>query len=85
MKLTKDQVEEIMCEECIKDEDGNLLFELLQMKIVSFDQEKCSVDKEFIIEEIKTGKTYKGILGESPWYLQDEYNANVEWIEITKK
>ena len=81
MKFNKKEVEQIMCDGGIY--DGNEeLYEVVMEKITSNDREKNSVTTNYVIHELKTGKFYSASLSDSPWCMQDEVNASVEWKEV---
>jgi len=82
MKLTKEQANQILYDDIYSEDGEELLYKKVKEKIISFDREKSSIQKEITIKDVKTNKKYKAILGESPWHEQDKYNAKEEWIEI---
>ena len=84
MKLTEEQVNQILYEDCVYD-GGNELYEVVHWKITDNDSEKNSVRKEFVICENATGKFFKASLGESPWNGQSAANAKEEWEEVKQK
>lgn len=83
--FTVEQVQSIMYEDGVFDKDDNMLFRTVDEDIVGTDQEKGSSKIEYVIEELATGKFYKATLGKSPWYKQDEHNAEQPWVEVKAK
>lgn len=85
--FTEEQVSSIIAFNGIFDEEtGNeALYEIVSEETVSFDQEKNHLSVEYVILENATGKYFKATLGQSPWYLQSEYNAKEVWKEVTPK
>lgn len=85
--FTEEQISSIMYDNGIYDEEtGNeTIYEIVSQETVSFDQEKNHLSVEYVIHEIATGKYFKATLGQSPWYLQSEYNAKEIWEEVTPK
>lgn len=85
-KFTSDEILAIMYEGGIYDEEGeNEVYTTVQEDIISKDTEKGSVEIEYVIQEVATGKFFKAILGESPWYKQQEHNAAQPWNEVKAK
>lgn len=82
-KFTEQELNDIMYEEGVYTDDNETVFEVVSEKIISFDKEKNTVYREFIIKEIATGKFYKAELIDSPWIGMDDYNLNVEWVEVS--
>ncbi len=83
MKFTEDQLRAILYEDYEEGQEPE--YTVVSEKILSFDQEKSSVEKEVTIKNIKTKEKYRTILGESPWIGQDEANAEAEWKLIVPK
>lgn len=85
LKFTRDEVSSIMYEDGISDEEGNEIYITVEEDIVSSDTEKGSIEIEYVIKEVATGKFYKATLGKSPWYKQGEHNAKQTWTEVKAK
>lgn len=86
LKFTEEEVSQIMYEDGVYDEDTeDILFVVVSEKIIDSDTEKSSITKRYIIEDKSNGKFYAGELGKSPWYMQGEYNAKEEWVEVKPK
>jgi hypothetical protein len=86
LKFTSGQISEIMYEGGITDKKGeNDLFTTISKTVVDRDQEKNSVELDVVIKEIATGKYYKATLGKSPWWKQDQHNAEQPWVEVKPK
>lgn len=66
-------------------EEDKILFEWVDDRILSSDQEKSSTTRQVVIKEVATGKYYKATLGESPWRGQEEANEKEEWKEVFPK
>lgn len=79
--FTKKQVQELMYEGILYDKDEenedteDILYEVVQEKLYSSDQEKNSTTYEYIIKENFSNKFYKTYWSKSPWIGQEEYNA----------
>ena len=84
--FTEIELESIMWEDGLWDEnEENKIFSTINKKIISTDQEKNSVQKQFTIQHIESGRYFSATLGESPWYMQGEYNAKQPWYEVFPK
>lgn len=83
--LTEEQVNDLLYENSVLDENEEESFQFISKKFYRNDTEKSHVDYTVVIKDCKSGKFYKAILGESPWYLQEESNANQEWTEVKPK
>jgi hypothetical protein len=82
MRFTLEQTKEILYEDGIYTENGDPVFTVVSEEIVGTDQDKNHIDKEVVVKEHSTGKFYKAVIGESPWYKQMEHNSTKEWIEV---
>ena len=85
MKLTEEQASQVLYDDIWDEENDVILYEKVSEKIIDFDREKNSADKYIIIKDVKTGKKYGAILGDSPWIDQNEENAKEEWEELIPK
>ena len=85
LKFTQDEVSSIMYEDGIYDEEGELLFLTIEEDIVSRDSEKNSIQIDYVIQEVATGKFYSATLGKSPWIGQEKANAEESWVEVKAK
>ena len=85
MKLTEEQASQVLYDDIWDEENDVILYEKVSEKIIDFDREKNSADKYIIIKDVKTGKKYGAILGDSPWTDQNEENAKEEWEELIPK
>jgi hypothetical protein len=85
LKFTEEQISSIMNEDGVYDKDENLVFETISKEVTGTDQEKGRVEYEYVIKEIPTGKFYSASLSTSPWWKQDEANAEEEWREVKPK
>lgn len=86
MKLTQEQASQILYDDELWDDENDIiLYKKISEKLSNFDSEKSSVDKTITILEVKTGKKYRAILGDSPWIDQNEENAKEEWEELIPK
>lgn len=83
--LTEEQVQDLMYEMDANDEGDNCICEFISKKFVSNDAEKSHVDYKIVVKQISTGKFFKAVLGESPWYMQSEHNASQTWTEVKPK
>lgn len=84
MKFTEEQLSCIRYGSC-DCENQDCGFELISDEIIDKDTEKGSVDIELVVLDSKTGKYYKGVIRDSPWYKQEEWNAEQEFDEVKPK
>ena len=82
IKFTEEQISNLPSSGKIRDDNGEILFIVVDQKIESFDKGKSAADVVYIIKELSTGKFYKATLMDSEWHGQDEYNANQSWTEV---
>lgn len=83
MKFTVKQIDSLFEESLIHDENGNVLFELVDEQFVSFNQEKGLSYSNYVVKEVSTNKFWKGELRDSEYGRNNEYNSNVIWEEVT--
>ncbi len=86
MKLTQEQVSQILYEDELWDDKGDIiLYKKISEKLSNFNSGKSSVYKTITIREAKTGKKYRATLCDNPWHMQDEHNSKIEWEELIPK
>ena len=84
-KFTREEISSIQYDGGVYDDDGEFVFEVVHEKVVDTDMEKSSVDVEFVIKELSTGKYYKAVLLDSQWIGQDAHNIALPWVEVVQK
>lgn len=62
-----------------------LKYKFVKKTFVYADSEKSAVDYLVTIQEVSTGDYFQARLGESPWYMQNEHNANQIWRKVNPK
>lgn len=85
MKFTVEQIKELKLENCICDENGEVLYDIVDEIWESFDQEKNSTTFQVIIRDIKARQYYRTYWSQSDWYLQDQHNAEQPLKRVYRK
>lgn len=87
--MSRYQVQDVLTGEDVTLENG-MTYKVVDKELTDNDTEKGSCDYDVVIEEynedeIKTGNFYKANLGESPWHMQGEVNAEQVWKKVERK
>ncbi len=87
--MSRYQVQDLFNGEDVTLENG-MTYKVVDKELTDNDTEKGSYDYDVVIEEynedeIKTGNFYRANLGESPWHMQGEVNAEQKWSKVEQK
>lgn len=81
-QFTKEQGSGLLYGEGISDSNGRELYVVVEDKVTDTDREKNIVRHSIVVEELETGKFFRGELSDSPWWKQAEANAEVVWDQV---
>lgn len=82
-QFNREQASSLLQGEGVYDDVNNKeLYVVVEDKITDTDQEKNIVRHSIVIEELETGKFFRGELSDSPWWRQAEANAEVVWNQV---
>jgi hypothetical protein len=81
MKLTDDQLFELFADDGVYDDDGKLIYKLVEEKQSYLDLEKGYRKMDFVIEDLATGKFYQA-KGLAETYDEMPSGSSAKWIEV---